>query len=334
MEAPTGKTILSGIQPSGALHLGNYLGALKQWVELQENNTVYYCIVDLHAVTVPYEPHHYQERVLDAAAGLLAVGINPDRSTLFVQSQVPAHSELNWLLGASTPLGELERMTQFKDKQAKQAEKSSLGLFAYPVLQAADILLYQTDAVPVGEDQIQHIELARDIAKRFNNRFGNTFTLPQAYVPEGAARIKSLTDPTKKMSKSDDSTKSYIALMDDPAVIRKKIMSAVTETEPVFSFTESGPAVQNLLQIYAAVTDADHAAITQQFVGADYRTFKEALADAVVTKLTPMRERYLELRADESYLKEILTAGRTQATQVANSSLAQAKEAMGFLLSN
>ncbi len=332
MDTPSGKTILSGIQPSGSLHLGNYLGALKQWVELQENNTVYYCIVDLHAITVPYEPKEYQSRVLDAAAGLLAVGIDPKRSTLFAQSQVPAHAELNWLLSTTTPLGELERMTQFKDKQAKQREKSSLGLFAYPVLQAADILLYQAHAVPVGEDQVQHIELARDIAKRFNNRFADIFTLPKPYVPKGAARIKALNDPTKKMSKSDESEKSYIALMDEPDVIRKKIMGAVTETEPIFSFTESGPAVQNLLQIFAAVSGDSHEAIEKQFAGSAYKTFKEALAEVVVAQLTPIRKRYQELRADENKLKEILSAGRDQAAETANPTLAAAKEAMGFLV--
>ena len=332
MDRPSDKTIFSGIQPSGLLHLGNYLGALKQWVELQADNTVYYCIVDLHAITVPYEPAEYESRVLDAAAGLLAVGVDPERSTLFAQSQVPAHTELNWLLGTTTPLGDLERMTQFKDKQAKQRGQSSLGLFAYPVLQAADILLYQAHAVPVGEDQVQHIELARDIAKRFNNRFGEVFTPPAAYVPQGAARIKSLTDPARKMSKSDESSKSYIALIDEPDAIRKKIMSAVTETEPVFSFANSGPAVKNLLDIFMALSGDTPSAIEQQFTDADYKTFKEALADLVVEKLTPIRERYHELRADESHLKELLAANAAHCSEVVTPTLVAAKEAMGFTL--
>jgi len=331
METPTGKTILSGIQPSGVLHLGNYLGALKQWVELQQENTVMYCIVDLHAVTVPYDPATYRERILDTVAGILAVGVDPTSSTLFVQSQVPAHAELNWLLATTTPFGELERMTQFKDKAAKQQANTSLGLFSYPVLQAADILLYQAHAVPVGADQVQHIELARDIAKRFNNRFSDIFTLPEAYVPPSAARIKSLTDPAKNMSKSDESPKSYIALFEEPDSIRKKIMGAVTDTEPMFSFSDSGPAVQNLLAIYAAVTGKEHAAMEQEFSGADYKTFKETLADAVLTHLAPMQERYASLRADEAKLLEIIAAGREQATTIANTTLASAFEVMGFL---
>src|SRR3989344_266273 len=245
---PRGKTILSGIQPSGELHLGNYLGAIKQWVELQQDSTAYFCIVDLHAITVPYSPAELSERVLATAAIYLACGVDPEKSVIFIQSHVPAHAELAWLLGTTTPLGELNRMTQFKDKAAKQGTET-LGLFAYPVLQAADILLYQADLVPVGEDQIQHLELARDIAKRFNNKFGEVFTVPKAHVNKNTARIMSLTEPTKKMSKSDNA-RSYIALTDEPDTIRKKIASAVTETKPGFSFERSGPAVKNLLAIY------------------------------------------------------------------------------------
>lgn len=329
METPTNKTVLSGIQPSGAVHLGNYLGALKQWVELQADNNVYYCLVDLHAITVAYEPNVLLERVLDAAALLLAIGIDPSKSTLFLQSHVPAHSELNWLLSTITAFGELERMTQFKAKQSKQRGQASLGLFAYPVLQAADILLYQADVVPIGEDQMQHLELVRDIAKRFNNKFGEAFTVPAAYVPKNTGRVMSLTDPTKKMSKSD-AAKSYIALTDEPDTIRKKIMGAVTETEPIFSFTDSGPAVKNLLHIFASLNGEAPATIEQQFAGANYRTFKEALADLIIDHLTPIRSRYHELRSDETALQTMLAAGGEQARQTANKTLADVKQKMGL----
>lgn len=330
METLSDKTILSGIQPSGALHLGNYLGALKQWVALQANNDTYYCIVDLHAITVPYDPKEFPRRVLDTAAMYLAVGIDPEKSMMFVQSHVPAHSELAWLLGTTTPFGELSRMTQFKDKASTQRDTTSLGLFAYPVLMAADILLYQAQTVPVGEDQIQHIELTRDIAKRFNNQFGNVFTVPKAYTPEHTARIMSLQDPTKKMSKSD-AEKSYIALSDDADTIRKKIMSAVTETEPVFSFTESGPAVRNLLSVYKAVTDKQEKEIEKEFAGSGYKEFKEALAEAVIANLTPIRERYEEYKQDSSELSVTLRRGAEKASHIANGTLKEAKEKMGLI---
>ena len=331
MELPTGKTILSGIQPSGAVHLGNYLGAIKQWVALQDDNNVFYCIVDQHAIIADYEPKELPGRILDVAATFIAAGLDPEKCTLFVQSQVPAHTELAWLLSTVTPLGELERMTQFKDKsQGAAAKKVSLGLFSYPVLQTADIILYRANTVPVGEDQVQHIELARDIVRRFNNQFGETFVAPEAFVNKNAARIMSLTDPTSKMSKSDQQPKSYVALTDEPEAIRKKIMSAVTETEPVFSFTESGPAVQNLLRIYEALSGESRDAIESTFNGADYKTFKEALAELVVTTLTPLQERYRDVRADEAKLQDILAAGRDHAATVANQTLAEAREKMGL----
>ena len=324
------KTILSGIQPSGALHIGNYLGALKQWVALQKNNDAYYCIVDLHAITVPYEPKQLHTNVLDAAAIYIACGIDPENSTLFVQSHIPAHVELMWLLGVNTPFGELERMTQFKDKSAKQGKGTSFGVFAYPVLMAADILLYQADLVPVGDDQKQHVELTRDIAGRFNNKHSDTFTIPEAYIPKTSARIMSLTDPAKKMSKSD-SNKSYIAITDEPDVIRKKIMSAATETESVFSFAESGPAVKNLLHIYQAFSEESPKYIEQKFTGQGYKEFKSALAEVIVEKLTPIREKYTELRQDETSLKNILDQGRDKATEVANKTLRDVKQKMGLL---
>src|SRR3989344_864373 len=323
------KIIFSGIQPSGTLHIGNYLGALKQWVELQENNTAYFCIVDLHAITVPYDVERLPEHILNAAAAYLAAGVDPNKSTIFVQSHVPAHAELAWLLGTTTPQGELGRMTQYKDKSTKQKESGTLGLFAYPVLQAADILLYQTNIVPVGEDQKQHIELTRDIAKRFNNKFSEVFTIPEAKINKSSARNMSLTDPTKKMSKSDD-PKSYIALTDGPDIVRQKIMSAVTETEPVFPFEKSGPAVKNLLTIYQAFSGEDEAIIEQKFSGAGYKEFKMALADAINLELTPLKERFEAIRANQNALSRTLEQGKDKARHVATQTLEAAKAAMGI----
>lgn len=330
MEDATGKTIFSGIQPSGSMHLGNYLGALKQWVKLAENNTCFFCIVDEHAITVPYEPAELPERVLNAAALYMAAGINPDRSTIFVQSHVSAHTELAWLLMTITPYGDLSRMTQFKDKSKKQQTNTSAGLFGYPTLMAADILLYNTDVVPVGDDQVQHIELTRDTAKRFNNKFGETFTVPEAHVNANVARIMSLADPAKKMSKSD-APKSYIALTDSPEDIKGKIMSAVTETDPVFSFEKSGPAVKNLLAIYQAMSEEAPAAIEEKFVGKGYKEFKESLAQVIIEKLTPLRETYTTLRQSDDELRIMLGRGKHHAEVRANATLARVKEKMGLL---
>ena len=330
MEEPRDQRILSGIQPSGTLHIGNYLGALKHWVALQEHNEAYYCIVDEHAITVPYEPKDLQDRVLDAAAMYLAAGVDPAKSTIFVQSHVPAHTELAWLLSAITPYGELTRMTQFKDKSKKQAAGTSAALFSYPLLMAADILLYRATTVPVGEDQTQHLELTRSIAERFNKRFGDIFTVPQAYVPAATARIMSLTDPTKKMSKSDE-PKTYIALNDDADTIRKKIMSAVTETEPVFSFEKSGPAVKNLLAMYRAITAEAAEKIEAQFANKGYQEFKEVLAATIIAHLAPLQEKYRAIRANDDELRVILGRGNHLAEQVAGQTLSRVKEAMGLL---
>lgn len=330
MTSPHGQTIFSGIQPSGTLHIGNYLGAIKQWLALEKDNTCYFCIVDEHAITVPYEPKELLSRILNTTATYLAAGLNPEQSVIFVQSHVAAHTELAWLLATQTPYGDLGRMTQFKEKSDKQREHTTLGLFAYPVLQAADILLYSPQHVPVGEDQVQHIELTRDIAKRFNNRFGEVLTIPQVLLNKNAARIMSLTDPAKKMSKSD-SEKSYVALTDDPATIRTKIMSAVTETEPIFSFTDSGPAVQNLLRIYQALSEEASADIEQRFVDSGYKEFKEALAELMIEKLTPIQERFQEIRADEDELRITLARGKHHAAAVASQTLTRVKEKMGLL---
>lgn len=336
MELPSGKTILSGIQPSGTLHIGNYLGALKQWVALQENNTAYYCIVDEHAITVEYDPKELPARTLNAAAIYLAAGVDPEKSTLFVQSHIPAHAELMWLLSTITQYGELSRMTQFKDKTRRPGGQSSnkasvsLGLFAYPALMAADILLYQAHLVPVGDDQKQHVELTRDIAERFNNRFGKSFTVPDYFASQFVTRVMSLSDPARKMSKSDGE-KSYIAITDEPDAIRKKVMSATTETEPIFSFEQSGPAVKNLLCIYQAFSDDTPESIEQDFVGKGYKDFKEALAELLVEKLTLIREKYTDLRQDEKDLKNILEQGREKAAAVANKTLQDVKSKMGLI---
>lgn len=329
---PSNKTIFSGIQPSGNLHIGNYLGAIKQWVQLQQNNAALFCVVDQHAITVPYEPKELQSRILDAAAIYLAAGVNPEKSIVFVQSHVAAHTELAWLLSTCTPYGNLTRMTQFKGKSKKLSSKDaiSLALFSYPVLMAADILLYNTNVVPVGEDQVQHIELARDIAERFNKQYGPVFTMPEAYIPQETARIMSLTDPKKKMSKSDGE-KTYIALTDTADTIKKKIASAVTDTDPIFSFKKSGPAVQNLLAIYKAFSGKEEQDIEKAFEGKGYKEFKESLAKTIIDALSPIQEKYKTLREDDMDLRFTLGRGMHRAQQIANSTLHQVKEVMGIL---
>lgn len=327
----TNSVVLSGIQPSGTLHLGNYLGAIKQWLALQEDHKCYYCIVDLHAITVPYDPAALPDRVLNAAALYLAAGVDPDQSTIFVQSHVPAHAELAWLLATQTPFGELTRMTQFKDKTGQQGDQTTLGLFAYPTLMAADILLYQTNLVPVGEDQKQHLELVRDTAERFNNRFGQVFTVPQPHISATTARIMSLTDPKKKMSKSD-SAKSYISLTDEPDVIRKKIMGAVTETDlPAGAWAKAGPAIRNLVNIYQALSEQGQKEIESHFKNVGYQEFKEALAELIIDKLSPIQAKYRELRQSDDELRVLLGRGKHHAEQVANQSLRAVKERMGLV---
>ncbi|MGH9857162.1 MAG: tryptophan--tRNA ligase, partial [Acidobacteriota bacterium] len=302
MDTPQNKVILSGLKPSGDIHLGNYLGALKQWVQLQEGNTAYFCIVDLHAITVSYKPKELSRRVLDAAAMYIALGIDPQTSVMFVQSHVPAHTELAWLLGTIIPYAELTHMTQFKDKYMVKKQSVSQGLFTYPVLMAADIVLYQTHLVPVGEDQMQHLELTQNIAERFNTEFGDTFRIPTGFLNPSSARIMSLQDPTRKMSKSE-SEKGCIALTDTPDVIQQKIMSAVTETEAVFSFTDSGPAVKNLLAIYKTLSGESEETIEHTFTGQGYKKFKEALAELVIEHLRPIQDKYKKVRADEDEMR-------------------------------
>ncbi|MEK7499399.1 MAG: tryptophan--tRNA ligase, partial [Patescibacteria group bacterium] len=303
-----------------------------QLIDLQKDNTAYFCIVDQHSITVPYDPSTLQDRILDTAASYIAAGVDIHKSVIFVQSHIQAHTELAWLLSTITPHGTMTRMTQFKDKSKKMSSKDaiSLALFSYPVLMAADILLYNTDIVPVGEDQKQHVELARDIAQRFNAKYGDIFTIPESYIPEHSARIMSLSDPKKKMSKSDNE-KSYIALTDTPDIIRQKISSAVTDTEAVFSFKKSGPAVKNLLHIYKAFSKKEEQDIEQEFTGKNYKEFKDTLAASIISGLRDFQLTYNETRKDDVELRFTLGRGMHRAQGVANATLHKAKEAMGLM---
>lgn len=332
----TRKRVLSGVQPSGNLTIGNYVGALKQWAREQHNFDSFFCVVDLHAITVPYDPEILRAKTREVAALYLACGIDPEKSTVFVQSHVPAHAELTWLLNCVTPLGWLNRMTQFKDKSAKQqAETISTGLLNYPVLMAADILLYQADAVPVGDDQRQHIELTRDLAQRFNNMFGDTFTIPEAMIPPSGARLKGLDDPTAKMSKSiTDSEYHAVYLLDPPNRVKKKIMRAVTDSgrEIAFSDDPERAGVNNLLEIFAAVTGMPRDEIVPHFADArGYGDLKKAVVEAVNEALAPIQARYQELTSEEGYIDRLLAAGAERAAAVANETLDRVKTNMGFL---
>ncbi len=324
--------VFSGVQPTSGLHLGNYIGALKQWVPIQHDHKCLFCIVDLHAITVPQDPKELRQNILDAAATYLAVGIDPKRSTIYVQSEVPEHAELGWILGTLTKMGELERMTQFKDKSGKGGtERAGAGLFTYPALMAADILLYDTSAVPVGEDQMQHLELARVLARRFNERFGDTFQVPQALIQKHGARIMSLQDASKKMSKSDASDNSKILLSDDADTIRKKIMRAVTDTEGGVEYSpEKKPAVANLMTIYHQITGKTMKEIETEFEGKGYGDFKKALAEALVEHLGPISKKFHELREDPETLMKILDKGRDSAQSLATEKMQLVRERVGL----
>jgi len=324
--------ILSGIQPTGDVHLGNYIGAVRHWVTEQTTDDCFYCIVDLHAITVPQEPAELRRKTLELAAILLAAGIDPDRATLFVQSQVPQHAELAWVLNCFAMFGELRRMTQFKDKAARQKEASvSVGLFDYPVLQAADILLYQADRVPVGEDQRQHLELARDIAGRFNGRFGDTFTLPQAAIPKVGAKIMDLQNPTAKMSKSIDSPQGTVLVLDPPEAIAKKIKVAVTDSDREIVARPEKHAIANLLTIYVVATGGTVEEAENHFAGKGYGDLKRELTEVLVEFLRPVRERTADLLGDPAELTRLLAAGAGKAEAVAAKTLADVFERVGFL---
>jgi len=325
--------LYSGMQPSsGSLHLGNYIGALQQWRRMQDEVDAFFSIVDLHAITVPQSPQVLREQVRTLAAQYIAGGIDPDRSCLYVQSHVAAHAQLAWLLGTITGFGEASRMTQFKDKAAKGGQDAaSVGLFTYPILMAADILLFDADVVPVGDDQKQHVELTRDLAERFNKRFGATFTVPKPVILAGGARIYDLQSPESKMSKSADNDKGVVWLLDEPSKTAKKIRSAVTDTEgSIRADRARKPGVTNLLDILSATTGSPVATLEAEFEGQGYGVFKTAVADAVVAELAPVRERTLELLDDPAELDRLLAANAERAAAVADATLRRALEAMGL----
>ncbi|WP_443076677.1 tryptophan--tRNA ligase [Streptomyces sp. NBC_01725] len=325
---------LSGIQPTaGSFHLGNYLGAIRQYVALQETHDAFYMVVDLHAITMPQEPADLRANTRLAAAQLLAAGLDPQRCTLFIQSHVPEHAQLGWVMNCLTGFGEASRMTQFKDKSAKQgADRATVGLFTYPILQVADILLYQADSVPVGEDQRQHVELTRDLAERFNTRFGSTFTIPKPHIVKEVAKIYDLQDPSIKMSKSASTPKGLVNLLDDPKVTAKKIKSAVTDTGTEIRFDAADkPGISNLLTIYSTLTGASIADLEKKYEGKGYGALKVDLAEAMVDFVTPFRDRTQEYLDDPETLDSILAEGAEKARTVAAETLAQAYERIGFL---
>ena len=325
--------ILSGIQPSGILHIGNYLGAMRQQIALQEEHEPIYLLVDLHAITVPQDPKLLRQNTLNAAAMYLALGLDPEKAILYVQSQLSEHAELAWILTTIASMGELERMTQFKEKgRGEERTKVGMGLFSYPLLMAADILLYKAQKVPIGDDQVQHLELARDIAKRFNQRFGDTFPIPDALLAESGARIMGLDDPTVKMSKSATSAYNYIALTDDADTVRNKIKKAVTDSGSEITYGNDKPALKNLLTIFSGVTNEKAETITERYAGKGYADFKTDLADALIAFLSPIQERYQHLLTDEQQLVDILHAGAERARPQAAHTLKEIKEKLGFVL--
>ncbi len=327
------KRIFSGIQPTGVFTLGNYLGAVKNWVKLQEEYDCIYSIVNMHAITVRQDPAELRKRTLEAYALAMACGIDTEKSILFIQSHVPAHAEANWILSCSTQFGELSRMTQFKDKSAKHADNINAGLFTYPVLMAGDILLYQADVVPVGIDQKQHLELARDIAERFNGLYGKTFTVPEPYIPTdtGCSKIMSLTDPTKKMSKSDENPKSFISILDDPGVIVKKFKSAVTDSDSEVCYREGKDGINNLITIYSAVTGLDFASIERDFSGKGYGDFKQTVGEAVAEHLAPVRENFARYMENKDYLEQCYRAGAEHAEMLAQRTIDKMYKKVGFI---
>ncbi|HEV7699391.1 MAG TPA: tryptophan--tRNA ligase [Pyrinomonadaceae bacterium] len=313
------KRIFSGAQPTGELHIGNYLGALKNWVALQDEYEAFYCIVNLHALTLPQDPAVLRQKTLDLARIYLAAGIDPEKSTIFIQSDVAEHAELTWILACQSRMGELERMTQFKDKGKGNSERAGVGLFTYPVLMAADILLYRTDLVPIGKDQKQHLELARDLAERFNRDFGYTFVVPDGFIPPVGAKIQSLQDPAKKMSKSDENLAGSIFLLDDGDTVTKKIKKAVTDSGTDITFDDSRPAITNLLTIYHLLTGKSQDECVEHFAGKGYGDFKRELAEVVVEFLRPFQERVNRYSDDE--LRSILNSGADKARTIARTTV-------------
>lgn len=325
------KVILSGVKPTGEPTLGNYLGALKNWVELQDDYDCYYCIADLHAITVPQEPKDLRRRSLEILAQYIASGIEPEKNILFFQSHVSAHAELSWVLSCISYMGQLGRMTQYKEKSQKSEENLNAGLFTYPVLMAADILLYQADLVPVGEDQKQHLELARDLAIRFNNRYSETFKVPDIYMSKVGSRIMGLQDPLSKMSKSGNDENDYILLIEDNDTTVRKIKRAVTDSVGVVKYSDEQPGIKNLITIYSKLSGDSLSEIESKYEGQGYGKFKTDLAEVVVEGLRPVREKFMDLMNNKDYLEKIYTEGAKQAEYVANKTLRKVYKKVGFI---
>jgi len=327
------KIIFSGTAPSGNIHIGNYLGAIKQWVEMQNTGEYQniFCVVDEHAITVPQDPAKLRSKILEVFTLYLALGIDPEKSIIFVQSSVSEHAELNWILSTITPVGELERMTQFKDKSQKQKNVLA-GLLNYPTLMAADILLYKTNLVPVGEDQLQHIELARTIARKFNSTFGETFAIPEPFINKEGKRIMGLDDPSKKMSKSAENPKNYIALLDSLETIREKIKAAVTDSASEIKYDmENKPAISNLLTIYSLFSRKTITELEKEYDGKNYSVFKNDLAEIIIEGLSPIQKKYKELSANPNYIKKVLRDGAEKAKTIASQTMAEVRSKIGFL---
>lgn len=331
MQTPKKPIILSGIQPSGELTIGAYIGAVQSWVKMQQEYDCLFMLADLHTITVKQDPAQLRKRCYDFLALYIACGIDPERNILFVQSHVPAHAQLGWILNCYTYMGELNRMTQFKDKSKQHDANINAGLFDYPVLMSADVLLYETNLVPVGEDQKQHMELVRDVAMRFNHQYGEIFTIPEPYIPPQGARIMSLVEPTHKMSKSDPNPHAYIALLDEPDVIINKLKRATTDSGNEIRFAEDKPGIQNLLVLMSAVTGKTIAELEQLYQGSGYGKFKQAVGEAVVEHLKPIQAKYKQLRADDAILQAILQKGAAAATARSQKILARAHDVIGLI---
>lgn len=325
------KIIFSGAQPSGKLTLGNYLGAIKNWKELQEDYNCYYSVVDLHAITVPQEAKNLRANTMQLLAQYMASGLDPEKNTIFIQSHVSCHTELMWILNTMTYMGELSRMTQFKDKSQKSEANLNAGLFTYPVLMAADILLYQTDLVPVGEDQKQHLELARDLANRFNNRYSPTFKVPEPYIPKAGARVMSLQEPTKKMSKSDENENGYILLVDDADTIRRKIKRSVTDSVGVVRYSDEQPGIKNLLDIYSKLDNKSIEDVVAMYEGKGYGDFKNDVAEVIVETLKPIKDQYEYLLSNKDYLEDIYAKGAQKAECQARKTLRKVYKKVGLI---
>lgn len=325
------KRTLSAIQPSGILTLGNYLGALKSWVGMEDDFDCIYAVADLHAITVRQDPAKFRAQIKMTCALLLAIGLDPEKSILFIQSHVSAHAELAWVLSCYTQFGELSRMTQFKDKSAKHADNVNAGLFTYPALMAADILLYQPDYVPVGADQKQHVEITRDIANRFNNIYGDVFTIPEPFIPTTGARVKSLQEPQKKMSKSDENVNAWVGILDKPDDIMRKFKRAVTDSDSKIYVGEGKDGINNLIGIYSAITGKTADEVTAEFEGKGYGDFKMAVGEAVIEELRPVRERYDAISAEKDYIEKIYAAGAEKASRIAGRTLGKVMKKVGFI---